>query len=513
MREFMSTVWKMIVESNILSVVGALLIFLAGWVFSLLCKKILYSGLKKMQLNRRLALCLPDNEPGMEQPIDAERLIAGIFFWFLFLMTILAALSSLNLSEAAAPIKTFMNNVMGYLPCLIAGALLLFLAWLTASALKYLALTAFSALHLDEKVEEHIDTKGQECKLSFSIATLLYWLVYLCFAPAILSALKVEGITASLQAMLNKIFTYLPNLVAAGAIAFFGLFCAGLLRKVAVKFVGGVNLDIFPTPREGKPVFEQKNLANLAGVAVYAVVAIPVVVAALSALKIEALTNSVSSLFNKILSAAGNLFGALLLLFAAYIAGKFVSRLIAQLLESFGFNRLFVSLGFSRDDEQSGSRDGKTPAMVIGQLSLFAIMLFAIIGALELMGFHQLAAMMNSFVPFAGRLVIATAVFLVGVYLANLAASAIRDKGFESALFSLGLRVTILFFAGAVALHTADIGGPIVQTAFTLILGSLAVATALAFGLGGRDIAARKLREWAENSEKEPAEKEEETRK
>ena len=69
--------------------------------------------------------------------------------------------------------------------------------------------------------------------------------------------------------------------------------------------------------------------------------------------------------------------------------------------------------------------------------------------------------------------------------------------------------MTILFFAGAVALHTADIGGPIVQTAFTLILGSLAVAAALAFGLGGRDLAAKKLREWSENSVKDEDRKEE----
>jgi len=74
-------------------------------------------------------------------------------------------------------------------------------------------------------------------------------------------------------------------------------------------------------------------------------------------------------------------------------------------------------------------------------------------------------------------------------------------------LFSLGLRVTILFFAGAVALHTAEIGGPIVQTAFTLILGALAVAAALAFGLGGREIAAKKLQEWTENSGKNENEK------
>ena len=501
MSDFFETIWRVVVESNILNVVGALLIFLAGWVVSLFCKKILRSALAKLQLNRRLALCLPEEEPeSPEHRIDAERLFSGILFWFLFLLTILAALSSLNLSEAAAPIKTFMNNVMGYLPSLIAGVLLIFLAWIIASALKYLALTALSAFRLDEKVEAHFDTKGEECKLSFSIATILYWLVYLCFAPAILSALRVEGITNSLQVMLNKVFIYLPNLVAAGAIAFFGLFCASLLRKVAVKFIGGINLDIFPVSGEGKSFFEQKKLSTLCGIAVYAVVAIPVVVAALSALKIEALTKSVSSLFDKILAAAGNLFGALLLLFAAYVAGRFVAKLVAQLLESFGFNHLFVTLGFSKEDQQK-EKDSTTPAMVVGQLSLVAILFFAVIGALELLGFQELATLFRSFVPFVGRLVIAVIVFLVGVYLANLAASAIRSKGFESALFGFGLRVIILFFSGAVALHTADIGGPIVHTAFALLLGAVAVATAIAFGLGGREVAARKLKEWVDSTD------------
>lgn len=497
MKEFVETVWNMIVQSHVLNIIGALLILLAGWVIALLCRKLCYAGLQKMQLNKRMALCLPEADPGTER-LNIEKLLSSILFWFLFLLTVLAALTSLNLSDAAAPIKTFLDSVSAYLPCLIAGICLIVVAWVVATALKYIALTAMSAFHLDEKVEEHLDTKGEECKLSFSIASILYWLVYLCFAPAILSALKISGITEPLQAMLNKVFTYLPHLIAACAIAFFGLFCAGLLRRIVVKFVSEFHVNVFKTGKDEEPVFEQKNLAQLVGIVVYAIIAIPVVIASLSALRIESLTNSVSSLFNRILAAAGNIFGALLLLLAAYIAGKFVSRLVVQLLDSFGFNKLFVKLGFSHDDVKEGDL---TPACVIGQLTLFGIMLFAVIGALELLQFNELAGLFRSFIPFAGRIIVAIVIFLVGIYLANLSASIIRSKGFESALFGLGLRVTILFFAGAVALHTADIGGPIVQMAFTLILGALAVAAALAFGLGGRDVAAKKLKEWTEKDE------------
>ena len=218
MNEFVDKVWKMLVESNVLNVIWALLLLLAGWIVALIGKKLLHSLLKKLQLNRRLSLCLPEEEPG-EKRLDMERLLSGILFWFLFLLTILAAMTQLNLTDAAAPIKNFLNDVIGYLPRLFAGILLVFLAWIVATGLKYVSLTAMSAFRLDEKVEQHLDTNGEESHLSFSIASILYWLVYLCFAPAILSALQIGGITDALQSMLNKVFVYLPNLAAAAAVA------------------------------------------------------------------------------------------------------------------------------------------------------------------------------------------------------------------------------------------------------------------------------------------------------
>ena len=80
------------------------------------------------------------------------------------------------------------------------------------------------------------------------------------------------------------------------------------------------------------------------------------------------------------------------------------------------------------------------------------------------------------------------------------AADAVRDKC--NSLVALVVRLAVLIFTGAIAIHSMDVGGPIVHTAFTFLLGAVCVAIALAFGLGGRDFAAAKLQEWKEQFDK-----------
>ncbi len=60
----------------------------------------------------------------------------------------------------------------------------------------------------------------------------------------------------------------------------------------------------------------------------------------------------------------------------------------------------------------------------------------------------------------------------------------------------MAARVSIIGLAGAIALQQMGLANEIISLAFGIILGSLAVAAALAFGIGGRDIAARKLEGW-----------------
>jgi hypothetical protein len=93
---------------------------------------------------------------------------------------------------------------------------------------------------------------------------------------------------------------------------------------------------------------------------------------------------------------------------------------------------------------------------------------------------------------FGGQLLMGLAIFCIGLFLANLAASSILASKTENPkLFAGIVRFSILFIVAAMALGQMGLAKDIVNLAFGLLLGAAAVAAALAFGLGGRDTAGR----------------------
>ncbi len=181
----------------------------------------------------------------------------------------------------------------------------------------------------------------------------------------------------------------------------------------------------------------------------------------------------------------------------AYVVGKLVASLVATVLEGVGFNRLFVRLGF--DVEQTtapaeGELNTRTPAGVVGYVVLVAVMLFAATEAANMLGFEALAVLIAGFTVLAGRVLLGLVLFGVGLYLANLAYSAIRDSGGQQAVpLAVTARVAILVLAGAMALRQMGLADSIINLAFGLVLGAVAVAAAIAFGIGGRDVAREQL--------------------
>jgi hypothetical protein len=130
-------------------------------------------------------------------------------------------------------------------------------------------------------------------------------------------------------------------------------------------------------------------------------------------------------------------------------------------------------------------------------------MLFASIEAAGLLGFENLAALVSGFVVFAGQVVLGLVVFGVGLYLANLASRTIMASASAQAAFlAVAARVSIIVLAGAIALRQMGLANEIIELAFGLLLGSVAVAAALAFGLGGRDVAAKHIEGWLASMKK-----------
>jgi hypothetical protein len=227
---------------------------------------------------------------------------------------------------------------------------------------------------------------------------------------------------------------------------------------------------------------------------------IPVLIAALNALALEAITRPAADMLGAILAALPSIFAAALVLVVSYVVGRVVSGLIANLLASIGFNTVLARLGLGKEPAE-GQR---TPAEIVGYLVLVAIMLFAIIEALQLLGFGAVADLVVQFTVFAGQVILGLVIFALGLYLANLAAKTVQDSGVaQSGLLALVARGAILALAAAMALRQMGLANEIINLAFGLLLGGIALAAALAFGLGGREVAGRELKDWVDSAKSE----------
>jgi hypothetical protein len=237
----------------------------------------------------------------------------------------------------------------------------------------------------------------------------------------------------------------------------------------------------------------EQKISGVIGWVIYLLIIIPVAIAALNALALDAITRPASDMLNLIMSALPNIFAAALVIGISFAVGRLIAPLITNVLTKIGFNKILSKIGIGAEPVE-GQR---TPAQVVGTIILAAIMLFAAMEAASLLGFEMLGTLISGFLVFAGQVALGLVIIAVGLFIANLAAELIRSSGVGQArLLALVARISILMLAGAMGLSRMGLANEIIQLAFGLILGAVMVAAAIAFGIGGRDFAARQLESW-----------------
>jgi hypothetical protein len=326
---------------------------------------------------------------------------------------------------------------------------------------------------------------------------IVYWLVFLLFLPAILGALALQGILGPVQSMVDKVLAFLPNILVAVVILTLGWFFASILRRIVIGVLAAVGADRvglrIGLKAEGG---RSGSISHVVGWTVFLMVLIPVFLAALDALQLQALTQPTSEMLGRVLNAIPSIFAAALVLVIAYVVGRIVSQLVTRILESAGFDALPAKLGLGETAPESQW----APSRLAGYLVLVAILLFATTTSLELLGFAILSEVLTSFLYLGGRILLGLLIFAFGLFLARIVGGAIASRQKEHArVWSLAAQIGILFLAGAMALRQMGLADEIISLAFGLTFGAAAVAAAIAFGLGGRDLAGRKLQEWEQN--------------
>jgi hypothetical protein len=127
-------------------------------------------------------------------------------------------------------------------------------------------------------------------------------------------------------------------------------------------------------------------------------------------------------------------------------------------------------------------------------------MLFATLAAVNILNIPALTALVSGIVVVLGRILSGLVVFAVGLYLANLAFNIITSSGDRQArILGQIARIAIIALVSAMALQQIGVASDIVNLAFGLLLGAIAVAIALSFGLGTRDIARTQVQEWLDS--------------
>jgi hypothetical protein len=498
------------------NVIGALLILIVGWLVAMVVSAVVKGLLGRTDLDNRIARSM-----GAEG-LAVENTIGSVVFWLIMLFVLVAFFQALNLAIVSEPLNQLLTQVTAFLPRLVSAAVLLLVAWVVATVLKRLVTGALGGIGIDRRLGNMVDqdqrspqasTAAAEptaqpgerreampggVSLSQTLGEVVYWLVFLLFLPAILSTLALEGILEPVQTMLNQVLGFVPNLFAAALILLIGWFVARIVQRIVTGLLAAVGVDRLGDRVGLSQVMGGQTLSGLLGLVVYVFILLPVLISALDALRIEAISRPATNMLNTILTAIPNIFAAAVVLLIAYVVGRLVSGLVSNLLAGIGFNTLPARLGLGGGSATVGER---TPSDLVGALIMVAIMLFATIEAVRLLGFGVLADLLAEFTTLFGQIIMGLIIFGVGLYFANLAYRIVRESDVaRGELLPQAARIAIIALSAAMALRQMGLANEIVSLAFGLVLGAVAVAVAIAFGLGGREIAARELQGWVQSA-------------
>ncbi len=365
----------------------------------------------------------------------------------------------------------------------IAIAVILLITWVIAKICKWTFARLVNRIPLLRREAGGGESVGASLG---KIVALLVWLLGLI---AILQRLGLDNVIKPLQTLLDQLFHYVPNVVGGVVIFFVG----SIVAKIAAQLLETTLVTADADKWAAKAGFgdlsdgasANMGLSKILSTLLYAVIMILFAIAALQALGISSISVPAVNMLQTVFAAIPRFILAGILLGIGFVIGKFVKRLIEQVLPPLGVDNSVASLGIVPE--------GTSASAIVASLAMTTIMLLIGIQALQALEFGPLTAILIQVVDLGGRVLFGSIIIGAGVMLAQLITKLMTastgDGGFAPSI----VRYAIVALSVAMGLRFMGLANDIVNLAFGLILGSAAIACALAFGLGGRDAAAKML--------------------
>lgn len=212
----------------------------------------------------------------------------------------------------------------------------------------------------------------------------------------------------------------------------------------------------------------------------------------------DAIFLSITNAFNTFIAAIPQVIGALLIILIGWIISNVLARVVREVLQRAGADKAFARHG----GDVYGARSREfVPSVVASEIVKWIVRFIFLVAAANVLGMPQVSLLLNQVLLWIPNLLVAAVILLVAPLLARFVRGAIEvgagEMGFSNArLLGRIAEVAIVAFAVLIAINQLGIAADLINILFIGIVAALSLAFGLAFGLGGRETAARLTEQW-----------------
>lgn len=382
-------------------------------------------------------------------------------------------------------LNLFFDRLFAGLPNLLVAILLLILAFVIAGFVRTLIKRLVSRSKLDQKLS---GTETSSKEMTDMLGNLGFVIVLLLFLPGILDKLGLPSITQPILGMLNGVFGYIPNILGAAIILIIGVFIAKIIKELLSGFLKRVNVDRYMEKLGMRQTGESKvNISDTLANIVYILILIPVIIAALNTLNISVITTPAVAMLNDIFLMIPRIISAIIILALGIFLAKLIADFIYSLLKGSGLSERAAAV---MEDAAAYRMD---LAKIISEIVRYVIIAIFLVQAFNVMQLGILNEAGSAILTYLPR-VLAALLILMGAYVLGAMVKKFVVEHFPDSYFpGLVAKYAILTIGILAALTQLGIATEFLVPLFQLTIAAAALAAALAFGLGGREFAARKL--------------------
>lgn len=382
------------------------------------------------------------------------------------------------------------------IPNIVWAVVLLVIALVAASVCRNLVKKLIKRFYEKNAAATPLEVKASSADTIDTIGNLVYAVVFFLFLPGALEKLGMYSVTDPITSTVAKFLGFVPNIIAAVILIAFGVFLAKLVSQIVNSLLKKARFDRLQekaniTPKEGSA------FSDIVSKIVYALILIVFVVAGVQVLGVSSISEPATEMVGVIFNFIPALFAAITLVTFGVFLARITGGLVQSILSGTGIDK------FSRETYQNGNENATPASKLIGNAVTVVIDIIFVVAGVKVLGISVLTDVGNLVILYMPS-VLAACLILLAAWAASVWVQKAITKVYPNAAsIAFTTRVVIMVLAGFMAVNQLGISDDIIKVLFTCICVAVAAAFALAFGLGGRDWAQKKLDDISANAGKQ----------